>query len=41
VDLTDQVYAKLLTAIERGWAGEDCDAVIKLQEEASGTELRF
>jgi 3-hydroxyisobutyrate dehydrogenase len=41
VDLTDQVYARLLTAIERGWANQDCDAVIKLQEEASGIELRF
>ncbi len=41
VDLTDQVYGKLLTAIERGWGNQDCDAVIKLQEEASGIELRF
>jgi 3-hydroxyisobutyrate dehydrogenase-like beta-hydroxyacid dehydrogenase len=41
VELTPQVYERLLTAIDRGWANEDCDAVIRLQEEASGTPLRF
>jgi 3-hydroxyisobutyrate dehydrogenase-like beta-hydroxyacid dehydrogenase len=39
--LTSQVYDELLTAIDRGWEDEDCDAVIKLQEEAAGLELRF
>jgi 3-hydroxyisobutyrate dehydrogenase len=41
VDLTDQVYRKLLVAMERGWGNQDCDAVVKLQEERSGIELRF
>jgi 3-hydroxyisobutyrate dehydrogenase-like beta-hydroxyacid dehydrogenase len=39
--LTSQVYDELLTAIGRGWGDEDCDAVVKLQEEAAGLELRF
>jgi 3-hydroxyisobutyrate dehydrogenase len=39
--LTGQVYDELLAAIERGWGEQDCDAVVRLQEEAAGQELRF
>lgn len=41
MNLTSQVYNELLSAIERGWGDQDCDAVVRLQEEAAGLELRF
>ena len=41
VEITPQILARLQEAIDRGWGGEDCDAVVKLQEERSGIQLRF
>jgi len=41
VEITPQILTRLQEAIDRGWGGEDCDAVVKLQEERSGIQLRF
>jgi hypothetical protein len=41
LELSHVVYEKLTQAMARGWGDDDCDAVVKLQEEKSGVELRF
>lgn len=37
-ELVERLHAE---AVDRGWATEDCDAVVRLQEEKAGVQLRL